>query len=492
MINKMVTKMRINYIILLVFFTFYVSQAYSDAKVQFVCTDTIKLSNKNPIIEGIGQNRAQSGKPQGFGFTCFKNQRDEIQNAEVPAGAYNVQCVLAHKNIVTPDNIFFLDDNKKYYATFTLASNDLCTAKISEHYSPLSLNTPEISNPLSRPTLTKEALTPDSSIIRDYFIASRPEQGLDKNDVAVELIPNPGQNNLGTYKIIVSNNKKNELVYFAKLCIKNNEHKTYKELQDKIQIFNSFSEHKNYPAFAKYAGTFTLPRSLIVKYFEETLRRERELRSASKKEPQEYVEVLLLEAAKGEPLMALITNALTTSLPEIQSTFENIGQSIGNFINYKSRLVDNYQSALVSTPSRHIIGYVHRDLNSDNVFYDKKTEKVTLIDYDSLTDKGEVDVVLRNDIDNILLDLIPLIKKHQNKEEAAKIKAIFDSYRKGIESSFNDSAKKLSIVRYYMTFFNDMPNHKFYDFLRKYFNDDELPNFKQIKEDFQRAIISHD
>lgn len=467
--------LRIKYAILLIFFTFHVSQAYSDVRLQFECTDAISMSNKNPIIEGIGKDKASGG----FGFTCFKNQKGEIQNAEVPAGSYNVQCVLAHKNIYTADNIFVLDDNKKYYVTFTTDSNDLCTAKISENYSP----------ELTKPTLTKEILTPDSSIIRDYFIASRPEQNLDKNDVAVELTPNPGQNNLGTYKITVSNNKKNEAIYFAKLCIKNNEPETYKKLQNEIQIFNSLSEHQNYPAFAKYAGTFTLPWSLVEKHFKETLRREKELPNALKyRGSQENIEVLVLEAAKGEPLAALIKNALTTSLSEIQSTFENIGQSIGNFINYKSRLVDNYQSSFVPSPSRHIIGYVHRDLNPDNIFYDQKTKKVTLIDYDSLTDKGEIDVVLRNDIDNMLYYLKPLIEKCQNKEQAAKIKAIFDSYRKGIESAFKDSPQKLSIMRYYMTFFKDEPKHFFYDFLKKYFTDDELPNFKQIKADFDQAI----
>ena len=206
----------------------------------------------------------------------------------------------------------------------------------------------------------------------------------------------------------MSDTIKNQTIYFAKLCIKSEEPEVFKKLQDKVQIFNSLSEHQNYPAFAKYAGTFTLARSLIEKHFKETLRREKELPSATKRGgPQEKIEVLLLEAAKGESLKALIANALGASLLEIQSTFENIGESIGNFVHYKSRLVDNYQSPLVPTRSRHIIGYVHRDLNSDNVFYDPKTKKVTLIDYDSFTDKGEVDVVLRDDIDSMLHDLMP-------------------------------------------------------------------------------------
>jgi hypothetical protein len=481
--------MKSNGVILLIFFVFSLTQAHADATVQFECTDAIKSTNKNPVIEAVGINKPAPEKPGGFRFSCFNKQKSETQKAEIPAGPYNIRCVLARKNIDRPDNIFTLQDNKTYYVSFTADSNDLCTAKVSEHFSsePL-INEPESSKPLSHPVLAEETLTPDSSIIKEYFIASQPEQNLDKNDVNVELTPNPGKNNLGTYKIIVSKNKKDEAVYFAKLCIKNNEPEVYRKLQDKIGIFNILSQNQNYPAFAKYAGTFTLPRSLIEKHFKETLKREKELSSASRRAPQEDVEVLLLEAAKGDSVTTLIRNAFETSLPELQRIFETIGQSIGNFMNYKSELIDNYQSPYVPTPSRHVIGFVHRDLNIDNVFYDQRTNKVTLIDYDSVTDKGEVGAVLRNDMDNLFYDLVPLLEKSQNKEEAAKIKTIADSYRKGIESAFNDSPKKLAIVKYYMTFFNDRPKHRFYNFLRKYFNEDELPDFEQIKKDFQQAI----
>ena len=174
--------MNLKRLILLLISTLYVSQAYADATVQFECTNAIKISNNNPIIEGVGLAKASQGKPQGFGFSCFKNQKDEIQNAVVPAGSYNIRCVLAHKNIEIPDNIITLHDNKKYYLTFVLDGNGLCTAKISEHDS--------AGLPLAASNLyIIEILTPDSSIIRDYFIASRPEQHLAKNNVAVELIP---------------------------------------------------------------------------------------------------------------------------------------------------------------------------------------------------------------------------------------------------------------------------------------------------------------
>lgn len=313
------------------------------------------------------------------------------------------------------------------------------------------------------------------------------EKPLD-NDISVLLMSNPGKNNLGTYKITVAKDKKNEAVYIAKLCIKNDEPETYRKLQDKVELFNSLSKNQNYPAFAKFVGTFTLPRHLIEKHFQETTRREKELRSALKRAPNQDVNVLLLEAAKGEPLKTLINNVFTTPLQEIQRIFETIGESIGNFMSYGSQVVDDYQSPLVPTPSRHLIGFLHRDLNSDNVFYDRNTNKVTLIDYDSLTDKGEVDVALQGEMDSMFYELIPVIEKCQNKEQAAQVKAIVDSYQKGIESAFKDSPKKLAIVKYYMTFFRDMPDYRLYGLLKKYFNDDELPNFEQIKEDYQRAI----
>lgn len=72
------------------------------------------------------------------------------------------------------------------------------------------------------------------------------------------------------------------------------------------------------------------------------------------------------------------------------------------------------------------------------------TNKVTLIDYDSLTDKGEVDVALQGEMDRMFYELIPVIEKCQNKEQAAQVKAIVDSYQKGIESAFKDSPKKIS------------------------------------------------
>lgn len=439
---------------------------------QFECTDAIKTSGQNPIVEGSAQVKPPEGAPAGFGFSCLREQKSEQQEAQIPAGVYMVSCVLAHNNIDPPRSTVYLEDNKTYEVTFSSENNGLCTAKIGEKSSPREADKVAVSS-------TSSTSHEDSLIIKDYFLASIPAES-NYDEVEVKLVENPGKNNLGVYKIT----SKNDAVYFAKLCTYKNEPEMYRQLQPKIQLFNTLAEDKKYPAFAKYAGTFTLPKALVDEHFKEAIRRQSELRIGG---AQEDVEVLVLEAAKGEPLTDLIAKTLATSLPEIKETFENIGETIGNFMHFESQVVDNFQSPLAGSP-RHLVGYGHGDLNSDNVFYDKDSKKITLIDYKDLTDKGLIDVVLRNDIDNLIHDLTPLLQTSRSKDDVSKIKAVVDSYQRGVETAFKDSPQKLAIVKYYMTYTDKGRYHPFYDLLRKYFKVDELPNFKEIKRDFNSAI----
>lgn len=459
--------MRINNIFFLMVFIFHISQINASVMVKFDCTDTIRLSSTNPIIEGVAENEAPPGEAQGFGFTCLKGQESKTQIAEVPAGAYNVKCTLAPSRANPSAHPIMLEDNKTYRVTFMPAEKDTCIPTISEE------NLPILSPDVSGPSILD---TSDTSIIRDYFIDLKPEENLDKKDVFVERVENQGKNNLGVYKITVTKHEENT-VYFAKLCIRNDEPDFYKNIQDEVNIFNSLAEQENYPTFAKYMGTFTLPWSIVEQYFKEAIQRQRELPTAIRRGPKD-VAVLLLEGAKGDPLKDLLKKAFTISLPELKRTFKKIGQSIGNF--------NNYQSVL-EIGRKDFMGYIHRDLSSDNIFYDPTTKKITIIDYNSFS-QGEVGRLIQNFVENIWYDLVPLIKISETKEEAIKIKTIIESLQKGIEDAFNDSPQKLAIVRHYATISLHEKGENFVlNFLKNYFKDEELPNFKQIEEDFKEA-----
>ncbi len=484
--------MNLKYFVSFAFSVIYVSQSFASTKVIFNCTDEIKQSNKGPIIEGLAQEPLKSANnSKGFGFSCFAQQESGLQEAQIPSGKYNVQCVFVHNNISKPENTFDLDEGETYYISFMEEPGEQCTAIVSRNTSVVSsLKTPEISEPLSQISSTQNPLTQDASIIKNYFMTASSEQRIDETKVNVRLIPNRGGNNLAMYQIKVSREPHNDSVYFAKLCLNKNEPEKYRELQNTVQQFNTLAESQKYPHFVKYAGMFDIDWPMHGGYFKNAFQQmgmEFSLKLISELEQDNLllVKVLLTEAAKGESVRSLINNAYSKPLQEIHQIFKNIGLSIGNFMNYESRIDDFHQSPFDREPSKHIVGYVHRDLNSDNVFYDETTNKVSLIDYDSLTSKGTVDFEIGNLISNLIDNLEPLLKKSQNKEQAAKIKAIFDSYREGIESAFSSSPEKLAIVRYRMTFFKTI---SFFDLLRRYFSEPELPNFIQIEKDFHKAM----
>ena len=76
-------------------------------------------------------------------------QKSETQIAKVPAGAYDVRCVLL-PNKAAPTHRFLLEDHKTYQVNFTSVQNNTCIPIISqEHLSGLYVEKPINSNTLN-------------------------------------------------------------------------------------------------------------------------------------------------------------------------------------------------------------------------------------------------------------------------------------------------------------------------------------------------------
>ena len=83
------------------------------------------------------------------------------------------------------------------------------------------------------------------------------------------------------------------------------------------------------------------------------------------------------------------------------------------------------------------------------------------------------------------ISLKPLIDACKSKDEALKIKTIFESLQEGFEKAFESSSQKLAIIKFYVRVAGVLPYMK--EFLEKYFKD-ELPNLELIKEEYNKAI----
>lgn len=454
------------------------SSTHATTTVQFECTDAIQRGSVHPVIEGVVLNKSARNEAQGFGFSCLKNQRNELQIAEIPAGTYNVSCsnIYNKKDFVTRTLVF--DANKTYKLALHIM-NETCSVSLK---SGASVDVTAVT--LDEPK-TERA---DSLIIKDKFLTLPVAENFQAENVIVELVANPGKNNLGVYKITVTEPNK-EQIYFAKLAVNDDESMKYEALKEQIAWFNAHAEKTGaFPYFATYEGTFSLPWSVIKKNFNEAVRRQKSLPAGGDRKGKD-VPVLVMQEAPGVSLHEWLKRVEVMPIEKIGAMYETIGRTLGNFNNFESQIVGNYRSRFDTEPTTHIIGTVHSDGNSDNIFYDERTKKVTFIDYDNFMPAEVVEQRIKDFFENIWHDLLPAIRKTKNGEQANKIKSAILSMQKGFEAAFEDSSQKLALVKYaMMNFLQEFEGKNYSDFLKNYFTAEELPNFEQLRQEYQKAV----
>ena len=190
--------------------------------------------------------------------------------------------------------------------------------------------------------------------------------------------------------------------------------------------------------------------------------------------------MVVLEAAKGEDLDSFIKKAYATySLNDLRKNFLKIGQTIGNLHSYQSKIENK----------KNITGFIHGDLTFGNIFYDVASEKVSLIDYVNFSSSTMMLSYIRDFLTSgAATSLKPLIEECDSKENALKIKTIFESLQEGLEEAFKSSPQMLAIIKYHVRVLVNPQIKDIENFLKKYFTKDELPDLEIIEQEYNNAI----